>query len=250
MIFSNKNLPSLFISMKIIKFFFVSASYKKLQETKKSSSPRGSLVERIILAKEMRSKYTPPIVYSWIERGAKGLHDGTNPLYSSTNNEPSPPSHSFHHLSLLPVYPSIYPPPLSTIDRRRNSSQSRLNDGRASRNWRNIVVQITEATKRLELQIALGGEKAPLGLGPDRVHLPGINIQIRSCWQTNLHTNLVWPRPENRLIVRLRVHRERVVPSRFLVLQIFDLPRFLVFEIFGLWDFWTSRFMGFEIFGL
>lgn len=219
MIFSNKNLPSLFISMKIIKFSFVSASYKKLQETKKSSSPRGSLlVERIILAKEMRSKYAPPIVYSWIERGAKGLHDGTNgPLYSSTNNEPSPPSHSFHHLSLLPVYPSIYPPPLSTIDRRRNSSQSRLNDGRASRNWRNIVVQITEATKRLELQIALGGEKAPLGLGPDRVHLPGINIQIRSCWQTNLHTNLVWPRPENRLIVRLRVHRERVVPSRFLV---------------------------------
>ena len=147
------------------------------------------------------------------------------------------------------IHPSILP-----LFRRSIVVEIRVKvdwtNGRASRNWRNIVVQITEATKRLELQIALGGEKAPLGLGPDRVHLPGINIQIRSCWQTNLHTNLVWPRPENRLIVRLRVHLERVVPSRFLVLQIFDLPRFLVFEIFGLWDFRFLRFLIFEIFDL
>lgn len=85
------------------------------------------------------------------------MHDGTNgPLYSSTNNEPSLPP-----FFPSPLSPPIHLPILPPIDRRRNSSQSRLNDGRASRNWRNIVVQITEATKRFELQIALEGEGSP-----------------------------------------------------------------------------------------
>lgn len=160
---------------------------------------------------------------NWV--GAKGLHDGTNgPLRSSTNNEPSlPPILSTTSLS---PRPSIHPSILPTIDRRRNSSQSRLNDGRASRNWRNIVVQITEAAKRLQLQIALAGEASPRPR--PRSSRPAGNQYSNSFLLTNEFTYK--PRLA-RESINSSPHRERAAPRDFWSSKIFALP-FLDFEIF------------------
>lgn len=131
--------------------------------------------------------------------------------------------HSFHHLSpRLSIHPSILP----TIDRRRNSSQSRLNDGRASRNWRNIVVQITEAAKRLQLQIALAGEASPRPR--PRSSRPAGNQYSNSFLLTNEFTYK--PRLA-RESINSSPHRERAAPRDFWPSKIFALP-FLGFEIF------------------
>lgn len=169
----------------------------------------------------MRSKYAPPIVYSWIEWGRKGCTMEQTALCvpRQTMSPLCPPF--FPPPLSLPIYLSIHPSILPTIDRRRNSSQSRLNDGRASRNWRNIVVQITEAAKRLQLQIALAGEASPRPR--PRSSRPAGNQYSNSFLLTNEFTYK--PRLA-RESINSSPHRERAAPRDFWPSKIFALPNF------------------------